>query len=64
MNTLFVMDNKRYDSRSGPTISQNHVKTIKYGIQSFASQGAKFWNLLSANIEEIEDLNEFRLYVS
>ena len=36
MNILFVMDNKPYDTRSGSTISQSRVKTIKYGIQSFA----------------------------
>ena len=64
MNTIFVMDNKPYDTRSGSTISQNRVKTIKYGIQSFAYQGAKCWNLLPANIKEIEDLNEFRRNVS
>ena len=64
MNTIFVMDNKPYDTRSGSTISQNRVKTIKYGIQSFAYQGAKCWNLLPANIKEIEDLNEFRRHVS
>ena len=58
------MDNKPYDTRSGSTISQNRVKTIKYGIQSFAYQGAKCWNLLPANIKEIEDLNEFRRHVS
>ena len=61
MNTSFVMDNKR---NSGSNISQNRVKTIKYGIQLFAYQGAKCWNILPANIKEIEDLNEFRQYVS
>ena len=45
MNTIFVMDNKPYDTRIGSTVSQNRVKTIKYGIQSFAYQGAKCWNL-------------------
>ena len=66
MNTIFVMDNKPYDTRSGSTISQNRVKTIKYGItiQSFAYQGANYWNLLPANIKEIEDLNEFRRHGS
>ena len=64
MTTIFVMDNKPYDTRSGSTISQNRVKTIKYGIQSFAYQGAKCWNRLPANIKEIEDLNEFRRHVS
>ena len=64
MNTIFVMDNKPYDTRSGSTIYQNRVKTIKYGIQSFAYQGTKCWNLLPANIKEIEDLNEFRRHVS
>ena len=58
MNTIFVMDHKPHDTRSGSTISQSRVKTIKYGIQSFAAyQGAKYWNLLPANIKEIEDLN-------
>ena len=33
MNTLFVMDNKPYDTHSGSSISQNRVKTIKYGIR-------------------------------
>ena len=64
MNTIFVMDNKPYDARSGSTISQNRVKTIKYGVQSFAYQWAKCWNRLLANIKEIEDLNEFRRHVS
>ena len=64
MNTIFVMDNKPYDTRSGSTISHNRVKTIKYGIQSFAYQGAKCWNLLPTNIKEIADLNEFRRHVS
>ena len=41
MNSSFVMDNKCYDTRSRATISQNRVKTLKYGIQSFAYQGAK-----------------------
>ena len=41
MNTLFVVDNKRYDTHSVSTVSQNGVKTIKYGIQSFTYQGAK-----------------------
>ena len=54
MNTTFVMENKPYDTRSGSTISQNRVKTIKYEIQSFAYQGAKCWNRLPANIKEIE----------
>ena len=64
MNTIFVMDNEPYDTRSGSTISQNRVKTIKYGIQSFFYQGAKCWNLLPANIKEIEELNDFRRHVS
>ena len=64
MNTIFVMDNKPYDTRSGSTSSQNPVKTTKYGIQSFAYQGAKCWNLLPANIKEIEELNELRRHVS
>ena len=64
MNTIFVMDNKPYDTRSGSNISQNRVKTIKYGIQSFAYQGAKCWNRLPANSKEIEHLNEFRRHVS
>ena len=29
MNTLLVMDNQRYDNRSGSTISQTHTKTIR-----------------------------------
>ena len=41
MNTIFVMDNKCYDNLSGSTISQNRVKTTKFGTQSFAYQGAK-----------------------
>ena len=56
MNTIFVMGNKPYDTRSGSTISQNRVKTTKYGVESFAYQGAKCWNLSPANIKEIEDL--------
>ena len=59
-----IMCHKRYDTRSGSTISQNNVKTIKYGIQSFAYRGAKCWNPLPTNIKEIEDLNEFRRFVS
>ena len=51
MNTIFVMDNKTSDTRSGSTISQNRVKTIKYGIQSFAYQGAKCWNFLPAQVK-------------
>ena len=64
MSIIFVMDNKPYDTCSGSTISQNRVKTITYGIQSFAYQGAKCWNPLPANIKEIEDLNEFKRHVS
>ena len=64
MNTLFVMDNKPYDTRGGSTISQNRVKISKYGIQSFAYQGAQCWIFLPANIKEIEDLNESRRHVS
>ena len=59
MNTIFVMDNKPYNTRSGSIISQNRVRT-KYVYISFAYQGAKCWNRLLANIKEIEDLNEFR----
>ena len=54
MNTIFVMDNEPYDPRSGSNISQNRVKTVKYGIQSFAYQGTKCWNILPANIREIQ----------
>ena len=64
MNTLSVMDQIFYDTRSGSTISQNLVKNIKYGIQSFAYQGAKCWNILPANMKKNEDLNEFRRHVS
>ena len=52
MNTIFVMNNKPYDTNSGSTNSQNRVKTIKYGIQSLAYQGAKCWNLLPTNIKK------------
>ena len=50
MNAIFAMDNEPYDTRSGSTIAQNRVKTIKYGIQSFAYQVVKRWNCLPANI--------------
>ena len=64
MNKLFVMDNKPYNTRSGSTVSLSQVKTIKYGIKSFAYQGARYWNLLPADVKEIEDLNEFKHYVN
>ena len=32
INMLFTLNNKPYDTRSGPLLFQFHVKTIKHGI--------------------------------
>ena len=60
MNNIFSINDKPYDTRSGQTLSQARMKTIKYGINSFTYQGAKHWNVLPADMKDIECLNEFK----
>ena len=59
INMLFTLNNKPYDTRSGPLLFQSHVKTIKHGINSFVYQGAKRWNSLPTDAKDIECSNRF-----
>ena len=63
MNMLFSLISKPYDTRSGSVLVQSQVKTITHGINSFAYQGAKYWNSLPADAKDIECLNVFKNYI-
>ena len=64
MNMLFTLNNKPYDTRSGPLLFQSHVKTIKHGINSFVYQGAKRWNSLPTDAKDIECFNRFKNFLT
>ena len=64
MNMLFTLNNKPYDTRSGPVLFQSHVKTIKHGIDSFVYQGAKRWNSLPTDAKDIECFNRFKNFLT
>ena len=64
MNMLFTLNNKPYDTRSGPLLFQSHVKTIKHGINSFMYQGAKRWNSLPTDAKDIECFNWFKNFLT
>ena len=53
MNMLFMLNNKPYDTRSGPLLFQSHAKTIKHGINSFVYQWAKQLNSLPTHAKDI-----------
>ena len=61
---LFTLNNKPYDTRSGPLLFQSHVKTIKNGIDSFVYQGAKRWNSLPTDAKDIECFNRFKNFLT
>ena len=54
MNMLFTLNNKPYDTLSGPLLFQSHAKAINHGINSFVYQGAKQWNSLLSDVKDIE----------
>ena len=61
MNILITLNNKPYDTRSGPLLFQSHVKLIKHGINAFVYQGAMQWNSLPTDTKDIECFNELRI---
>ena len=63
MNMLFTLNSKPYDTRSGSVITKSQVKTIKRGIDLFVDQGAKQWNALPKDAEDIECMSVFKDYI-
>ena len=64
MNMLFTLNNKPYDTHSGPLLFKSHVKTIKHEFNSFVYQGAKQWNSLPTDAKDIECFNRFKNYLT
>lgn len=63
MNELFVVIDKPYVTRSGCTISQAQVRTIKYGINTFVYQGAKLWNTTPSYAKDLTDPTIFKCFL-
>ena len=64
MNMLFTLNNKPYDTLSGPLLFQSHAKAINHGINSFVYQGAKQWNSLPSDVKDIECFDRFKNYLT
>ena len=63
MNMLFTLNNKPYDTRSGPLLFQSHVNTIKHGINSFVYR-AKRWNSLPTDAKDSECFNRLKNFLT
>ena len=61
---IFKFRTPRYNLRNNLSISYEHCRTVRYGLQTLSHYGAKLWNSLSMSIKESDSLEEFKKQVN
>ena len=64
MVELFKFKNVDYNLRNNTSLKIGNLKTVYYGTESLTNLGARIWNLLPNEYEELKSLSTFKSRIS
>ena len=60
MESIFKLNDNHYNLRSGLSLQNRNLKTVKYGENSISYLAPKIWNLVPENIKSCPTIESFK----